>query len=152
MAKEVHHDKYPSMIALLADRTEGPDYAIECRSGPSGVAVLAPHGGCIEPTTSEIARAVAGAEHGLFCFEGRLKKNSFGELHVTSSHYDEPRCRELVAASRFVVAIHGLKQGDTVDVGGLNDALQEDLVRQLKEAGFRARVDRNSKSCRARAR
>ncbi len=50
------------------------DYLILSRQGTSGIAVMAPHGGGIEPGTSEIANRVAGDEHAYYSFEG-LKQN-----------------------------------------------------------------------------
>jgi phage replication-related protein YjqB (UPF0714/DUF867 family) len=53
------------------------------------VAVIAPHGGGIEPGTSELATAIAGDDFSLYLFEG-LKSAGNGELHITSTNFDEP--------------------------------------------------------------
>ncbi len=87
-------------------------------------AVIAPHGGGIEPGTSELAEAIAGADLSFYAFEG-LKKDGNGDLHVTSDHFDEATAIELVSASPTVVAVHGeLKCTDKVAfLGGLDKDL-----------------------------
>jgi phage replication-related protein YjqB (UPF0714/DUF867 family) len=47
---------------------EGRDYEVHQRKGASGIAVIAPHGGGIEPGTMDIADSVAGEEHTFCCF------------------------------------------------------------------------------------
>ena len=56
------------------------------------MAVVAPHGGGIERATSAIARAIAGGDHNLYLFEGRLPSLNYERLHLTSHRYDEPQC------------------------------------------------------------
>lgn len=83
-------DKYINFQALADVCKEGADYSIICRNNASHVAVIAPHGGGIEPGTSEIARAIAGDDLSFYAFQGvRPEKNS--ELHITSENFDEPR-------------------------------------------------------------
>ena len=50
---------------------------------------MAPHGGGIEPGTTEIAEAVAGHEHTFYSFSG-VKARGNSVLHITSSRFDEP--------------------------------------------------------------
>src|SRR5580698_7765372 len=76
----------------------------------SSTVVVAPHGGKIEPGTSEIAEAIAGQNLSFYAFEGDKGQNN-ASLHITSTNFDEPRCLALVARSVRVVAIHG-KAGD----------------------------------------
>jgi phage replication-related protein YjqB (UPF0714/DUF867 family) len=45
------------------------------------LAILAPHGGGIEPGTSELAEAVAGEGLSFYAFEG-LKRSGNAVLHV----------------------------------------------------------------------
>ncbi len=62
-------DTYSSYVELSAAELEGVDYRVLAQSR-STIVVLAPHGGGIEPGTSEIAWEVAGGEFSLYLFEG----------------------------------------------------------------------------------
>ena len=55
--------EYPSFAALLKHHVEGRDFTrvIEVRDG-ARVAIIAPHGGKIEPRTDSIAKALAGKD------------------------------------------------------------------------------------------
>jgi phage replication-related protein YjqB (UPF0714/DUF867 family) len=104
-------------------------------------AILAPHGGGIEPGTTEIADAIAGATHSFHTLEG-LKPSGNADLHITSTRFDEPLCLTLFAHCAIVLTIHGedrAQDGEGVFVGGRDTALGEDLTGALREAGFDAR-------------
>jgi phage replication-related protein YjqB (UPF0714/DUF867 family) len=133
-------DRYSCFADLAAEQREGRDYGIVCRKQESPVAVIAPHGGTIEPTTSEIAMAIAGDTHSLYCFEGLIPARPHAELHITSERFDEPSGRDLVAAAEFAVAVHGRKDGDDAEsvwLGGRDDVLAGLVGAALVEAGFR---------------
>lgn len=129
------------MTPLLASRRENIDYCFKIISRPSPIIILAPHGGKIEPHTSRIATAIAGLDFSPFLFEGIMPKGNFETLHVTSDHYDEPSCLKLVGSCEIVVAVHGLKRGTSVNVGGLDEALRDAIVAGLQQAGFQASID-----------
>ena len=121
---------------LAKSEKEDFDYRISYRDGSSGVLILAPHGGGIEPGTAEIARAVASDVHAVYCFEGLKRKNNF-DLHVTSTCYDEPICMRAVSTAGIVLSIHGCKGDETaVYFGGLDTDLAKRIGRALTEAGF----------------
>ncbi len=104
--------------------------------------IVAPHGGGIEPATSEIAVALAGNEFSLYCFEGLRPANN-ATLHITSIHFDEPLCAELIGHSRTAVTVHGcVGQTGAVHVGGLDLALGLRVIASLRAAGFDASEDR----------
>jgi phage replication-related protein YjqB (UPF0714/DUF867 family) len=105
------------------------------------VAVLAPHGGSIEPGTSEIAIAIAGEDLSLYCFEGcRRWRNEV--LHISSTHFDDPVCLDLLEYVHTVVAIHGCADRQEIAyLGGLHAELRSAAERSLTEAGFRAVQD-----------
>lgn len=112
-------------------------------TGP--VAVIAPHGGKIETGTSQIAAAIAADKHSLYSFEGR-KKSKNRELHITSTNFNEPRCRDLVARCDAVIAVHGLDGVDErIDVGGLelDQGLRDRITGNLQRAGFKAYIVTN---------
>ena len=107
----------------------------------SSVAVIAPHGGGIEPGTSEVARALAGQDFALYCFEG-LRQSGNDELHVTSHRFDDPLCLALAGQARTVVAVHGCAGAQrAVYAGGLDIHLKSRIIDSLQRAGFAAKTD-----------
>lgn len=90
-------DKYSSFAELVQNEPPGA-YSIRWRKTESTIAVIAPHGGAIEPGTSEIALEIAGADLSYYLFDGqKAKENS--ALHITSTRFDEPICRQLIATA-----------------------------------------------------
>ncbi|MEZ2223024.1 poly-gamma-glutamate hydrolase family protein [Rhizobium sp. RCC_161_2] len=134
-------DLYSSFSTLREHETESVDYRIRVEERASPVVVIAPHGGFIEPTTSEIAREIASDIFSAYCFEGLGAGRAHHELHIASENFDEPKARVLVAASSIVVAIHGRTDRDAAEtswVGGLDVALRDLIVQALHEGGFKA--------------
>jgi len=129
-------DKYNNFQELAAAKQEGRDYSITYRNNASHVAIIAPHGGGIEPGTSEIARAIAGEDLSHYAFEGLMSaKNS--ELHITSNKFDEPRCLDLLRSSATAITIHGAAGTDkTVYIGGLDSEAKRRLTASLTKHGF----------------
>ena len=124
--------------------TEGVDYAVHVMPRErSRVAVLAPHGGRIEGRTSEIARLIAGDEHGLYLFEGLRKTgDNFERLHLASQWFDEPRALDLVSVCDTVIAVHGYAApGPDVLLGGLNERLKVEIAQALTEIGFSCLIE-----------
>jgi phage replication-related protein YjqB (UPF0714/DUF867 family) len=133
-------DHFRNFAALSACMTEGTDYRIAFeRVDGSKYLIVAPHGGMIEPGTSEIAKAIANAGHGYYLFEGmRRRRNS--KLHITSHNFDEPIGLELATAATTVLGVHGRSDsGDpqTVYLGGLDEDLVEALKESLVAGGFK---------------
>jgi phage replication-related protein YjqB (UPF0714/DUF867 family) len=124
----------------LAQRyIEGVDYAVHVVPRErSGIAVLAPHGGRIEGRTSEIARLIAGDDHSLYLFEGlRTSGDNFDRLHLASGRFDEPRALDLIASCDIVVTVHGFAaSGPDVLLGGLHEALKQEVAQALAQAGI----------------
>ncbi len=126
-------DKYANFSELASEEAEGKDYRIEVADRPlSRAVVFTPHGGGIEPGTSKIVRKTAGTDLSFYLFEGIKKPNGNRVLHVTSHHFNEPRCLELVGKASIVVAIHGC-EGPTsrICIGGLDKPLKERLKNEL---------------------
>jgi len=129
-------DRYSSFEELSEAETEGRDFAVRCANRGSRVLVLAPHGGGIEPGTSELAISISGPELSYYVFDG-LKPQGNGELHITSTNFDEPKALELAAASEFVLSVHGEgSDEEVVYMGGLDNLLKPQVKRALYEAGF----------------
>ena len=129
---------YKSFDELNAVEKDGLAFCLNIKNRKTSLVVIAPHGGGIEPGTSEIARAVAGWTYSLYTFDGiRLSGNEL--LHITSTLFDEPRCLKLIRASDTVIAIHGCGGSDrVVYVGGLYVELGDQIINGLREAGFEA--------------
>jgi hypothetical protein len=65
-------DRYARFAALAAEETLGVHYRIRLADRGTPFVVLAPHGGKIEPGTSQIAAAIARDDDSLYGFEGAL--------------------------------------------------------------------------------
>ena len=130
-------DQYQSFFELDQNERAGLDFQIRTRRGPSGIVVMAPHGGNIEPGCSEMAEACAAEEHSFYAFEG-LKPRGNWRLHIASTQFDEPTCLQLLQQSTTAIAIHGCRQpDDRICLGGLDAAQAERIGRFLQEAGFK---------------
>ncbi|AYG67667.1 MULTISPECIES: poly-gamma-glutamate hydrolase family protein [unclassified Rhizobium] len=136
-------DRYGSFSALCEHETEGIDYRIRIEDRSSNVAIITPHGGFIEPATSDVALAIARDRFSLYCFEGLDPARLHHELHITSDNFDEPVANSLVAKSSVVVAIHGRTDRDDPEtswIGGLGLSLRDRIVEALCRNGFAAAV------------
>jgi phage replication-related protein YjqB (UPF0714/DUF867 family) len=121
--------------------------------------ILAPHGGGIEPGTSELCLAVAGyhpanlpqvppagVTYDYWMFEG-VRERDNAELHVTAVGCDDGVAVSLCAGSLNALALHGFQPGPpdmseddrVVLAGGRNTILREYLLEGLRRAGFDAR-------------
>jgi phage replication-related protein YjqB (UPF0714/DUF867 family) len=121
--------------------------------------ILAPHGGGIEPGTSELCLAVAGyhpaslpqipaagVTYDYWMFEG-LRDSGNPELHVTSTGCDDGVAVSLCAGSLNALALHGFlprppdmsEDDQIVLAGGGNTVLAGYLLEGLCRAGFDAR-------------
>jgi phage replication-related protein YjqB (UPF0714/DUF867 family) len=82
--------------------------------------LIAPHGGGIEPGSSEIMRAVAEVGGwAWYEFAGFLRQGNKA-LHITSTDFDEPTLRSMLPQAGFIVAFHGASESreTIVYVGG----------------------------------
>jgi phage replication-related protein YjqB (UPF0714/DUF867 family) len=121
--------------------------------------ILAPHGGGIEPGTSELCLAVAGyhpanlpqippagVTYDYWMLEG-VRERDNAELHVTAVGCDDGVAVSLCAGSLNALALHGFQPGppdmseddQVVLVGGGNTILKDYLLEGLRRAKFDAR-------------
>lgn len=130
-------DTYACYADLASAEQEGVDYEKYSRVVDGAqVAVIAPHGGGIEPKSDAIAAAIAGTDFSFYCFRG-CKPAKNGRLHITSHRFDEPECVALVAGHTWVLALHGCNEpGETVYIGGLDAELIDDLAIAIAAAGI----------------
>lgn len=138
-------DKYENYYDLASHEEEGIDFRICVTERDSVIAIIAPHGGGIEPKTSQLAGAIAGDDFNLYCFEGLKKSGNYAQLHVTSHHFNEPRCRELIFRCDTVVAIHGCQkprgEQERICIGGRDEALKETIALRLRAAGIDVKTE-----------
>jgi len=129
-------DRYASFEELAQYEVEGIDYIISARDGVSAIAVIAPHGGNIEPGTADIADSLAADRHAFVAFRG-IKRSGNTALHIPSDRFDEPTAVRVAEASEMVVTIHGCRgSNETVYVGGRNHEVKTRLIQALHRAGF----------------
>ncbi|MFI1991732.1 poly-gamma-glutamate hydrolase family protein [Actinoplanes sp. NPDC020271] len=155
-------DTYPSNTALYADPAliEGADYArrfqrlaaVDDSGAFPDTAIIALHGGGIEPGTSELCLAIAGYHpasravtgapvYDYWMFEG-IRSSGNAALHVTSVHCDDPVAVALVAGSRRTVSLHGCSPAEAglaantagVLVGGLDNRLKATVLAAYRAA------------------
>jgi len=131
---------YENFKELASSEVEGRDYRIRIELRDPRILIMAPHGGRIEPTTAEIAEAIAGTDYSLYIFEG-LKADGNGVLHIESHLFDEPCALRAVQKADIMVTVHGQvdQREEFVMLGGLNDGLRSEIQRQLEAAGFQTR-------------
>ena len=131
-------DKYKDFSELEQNEREGQDYTILFRELDSEIAIMAPHGGGIEPGTLDIADALAGSDYSFYAFKG-IKKTGNKILHLTSNGYDEPIGLKISENALIVISVHGARdKGETVFVGGRNQELKQRIMHALRTAGFTA--------------
>ncbi len=131
-------EEYLNFASLQKGEREGVNFTIAVAERQSPVAVIAPHGGAIEPATERIAAAIAHEDFSFYCFRAIAAADPSKTLHITSDRFDEPRCQALVAKSDKIISVHGLKDTDKafIDVGGLDTVLRDAICRSLSQAGF----------------
>ncbi len=155
---KAHADEWGSNTELYAHTTEGLDYARRYhRDAEARTVILAPHGGGIEPGTSELCLAIAGFDpatltgvtgaprYDYWMFEGIRNQNN-SALHITSTNCDDPVALSLVRSMEHAVGIHGCSPSaagagygeEAVLVGGADAALRGLLVGELTRQGFDA--------------
>ena len=108
----------------------------------STIAIIAPHGGQIEPRTSEVARQIAGENFNLYLFEGFKPRDNYAALHITSHHFDDPSCLALLSNCETVVAIHGCTSTEnSIMIGGLDTSLKDRISGALQAERIQVKTD-----------
>jgi phage replication-related protein YjqB (UPF0714/DUF867 family) len=131
-------DTYRSFDELRANEVEDSDWSREYQPRGSTILVMAPHGGWIEPHTTELARSIAGDTFSFYTFQG-LKGGGNQALHITSHRFDEPVAMAAVGEADHVVAIHGERSRHEafVMVGGAERGLAAAVAESLADLGFK---------------
>jgi len=125
-------DTFNSFMDLQEKFREGVDYRIQAFDRGSSIIIIAPHGGGIDPGSSELARAIAGGELSLYLFEG-IRTSGNDELHITSHRFDEPTCLDMGKRHGSALTIHGCGVSKAqILIGGRDCVLKQNLYDQLK--------------------
>ncbi|MBY3544787.1 UvrD-helicase domain-containing protein [Rhizobium laguerreae] len=135
-------DWYANFAQLSAREVENIDYSISVVDKGSAIAVVAPHGGFIEPGTSQIAQEIAGENFSSYILSGLRSGRHHRELHITSSKFDEKSCLDLLSRTKIVLGIHGRSDGtdaETIFLGGLDLALKSQIEAELQRGGFKSK-------------
>jgi phage replication-related protein YjqB (UPF0714/DUF867 family) len=136
-------DRYLNFNQLLASEKKNVDFRRRVKQRNSGWLILAPHGGGIEPGTSELAVAIARFNHSLYMFEG-IKMSDNKTLHITSTQFDDPQLLKLLNSSNRTIAIHGCSGNEQIAyVGGLQDDMRDKIIARLSENGIKATISSN---------
>ena len=129
-------DTYSCFAELDNHEERNKDYKISAVEVGSSITIIAPHGGKIEPGTSDIARRIASQKFNYYCFEG-IKKENNRRLHITSHNFDEPMAVRMVSKSLIVVAIHACTGRERfVYLGGLDKMLKVAIADELGSRGI----------------
>lgn len=131
-------DKYKNFKELKKDTRESKDWKISSKNTSSDTIVTAIHGGGIEPGTSEVAKQISKkGDYKLYAFEALMKSGN-QDLHITSTHFDEPTLLKLMKKSDHAVSIHGMGESKSVVyIGGKDLKLRNAIRDNLKDAGFK---------------
>ncbi|EHQ90572.1 poly-gamma-glutamate hydrolase family protein [Desulfosporosinus youngiae] len=133
-------DTYLNFQELNLHEQEGRDYQIKTSDNWHSVLIIAPHGGNIEPYTSEIAQWIAGDDFAWYAFEG-IKDAGVRKLHITSHNFDEPSLLKGLRRAQIVLTIHGLKNSidEFIMIGGLDLTLGNELRIALQRSSFQVK-------------
>ncbi len=142
--EDIYQPQYTTFTELTQHEAATQDYEIRSRVGSSGIAVIAIHGGNLQPGTTEIADAVAGDIHSFYSFVS-LKPEIDQTLCIPSTQFDEPIALEIVGEAQIVLSIHGCQgKAEFIKVGGLDTDRRELLQAELQAAGFSVSDDEPS--------
>jgi len=132
----MNRSKYHNFFEL-ANESSG-HFQIKHAQRGSDIIILTPHGGGIEPGTSEVVKALAGQQFSFYCFEG-IRQDGNDALHITSTRFDEPVGRSMAANAETVLAVHGCgDKKDRLYLGGLDEEWISHFMSAFQKAGFPA--------------
>jgi phage replication-related protein YjqB (UPF0714/DUF867 family) len=136
-------DVFQDFDELSSKYQEGKDFVIETKSRQnSDVIIIAPHGGRIETGTDQITKEIAKSDYSYYIFRANVfkdeNKDKRNDLHLTSTHFDEPKALKMTAQHNKAVSIHGASGDDkVVYLGGRNEEMKSKISSALRSAGFK---------------
>ena len=103
---------------------------------------MAPHGGGIEPGTTDIADIIAGCDYTFYAFNG-LKKKGNKILHINSNNFDEALGLKTSKNALITISIHGSKdKTERIHIGGKNQELKQRILYALRTDGYEAAISK----------
>jgi phage replication-related protein YjqB (UPF0714/DUF867 family) len=125
-------------------RKARPDsFEIEEFPRQSNFLLFAPHGGGIEPGTTEICRWFLKTPYSLYTFTARGL--NCRRLHITSTNFNEPTLLDLLSSHDNAISFHGMTNDLSREInadiylGGLNETLIEVTTSGLRKNGYQVR-------------
>ncbi len=99
------------------------------------------HGGGIETGTSELAVGLAETNTRTIYLKG-LKAAGNADLHITSTHFDEPHALTIISKEDYAVSFHGYndKSENILQIGGADKALRSNVHEALVSKGFSTEI------------
>jgi phage replication-related protein YjqB (UPF0714/DUF867 family) len=134
-------DTYHCLDDLSLDWCENQDFRALVKERESDILIVAPHGGGIEPGTSEVAIGLAGQDFSYYCFEGLMETGN-RLFHIESQWFDDARCISMFSKARVALIVHGCTGYESrIYVGGRSQVLKYRLIDVLRVCGFNAVFD-----------
>lgn len=140
----------PTSWRELVERNDPAHFARALDERPRATwLIAAPHGGKIEPGTTQIAREIAGQSYSFYTVEGLKHRGNRLAFHITSHLFDEPEFLNAAPKHDRVLGIHGCgddrKEGIDVWVGGGDDELARTTIERLQAAGYGSAIDETTR-------
>lgn len=128
---------FNSFPELVLNCDANLDYRVQVTDRGATTTIICIHGGAIEPLTSELAAAIAGAEYNLYDLQG-LRAGDNQILRIPVARFEEVRLFTLLKRSQIAVSLDGVPGVDqVVHLGGCNALLKQILCTQLTQSGYR---------------
>ena len=129
-------EPFSSYSQLVLNTTQEIDYIVDVQQPSQEMALVAIHGGAIEPLTGEIVTAVAEDRYSRYVFDGR-RENEIEALRIPLSRYDEIRLKALLQRSLAAVVIDGSPEKESVvHLGGGNRPLLAHVRAAMEKLGY----------------
>jgi phage replication-related protein YjqB (UPF0714/DUF867 family) len=129
--------KYSSYTELAREMKSGIDFEVIYRnSGSRSYLIAAPHGGYMEPGSTEIANAIADDLFGFYTFSS-IRRNTAPLMVLPSLRFNEPWLRSVSKRYRGVISIHIIPGSDrAIYVGGTYRKLANIISSALQADGY----------------
>lgn len=131
-------DMFKNYAELSAVYVEGTDYRVTLTKKSKDIGVTAYHGGGIEIGSTELLQYIyeKRTTWSWYGFEGLLSADN-GNLHITSTNFDEPRGMDFIGHVNRAVSLHGAS-GDTpiTYIGGMDVITRAFIKSKLEAKGF----------------
>jgi phage replication-related protein YjqB (UPF0714/DUF867 family) len=128
-------DKYQSFADLKLNRPSS--FTVDFKDRDYPILIFTPHGGGIEPGTTELCQWFSLHMYPYYSFTGKGQKCK--ELHITSTNFGEPRLLKMLNNYKWAVSFHGMsdyikrKVGADIYIGGYHQKLIRLLKASLSE-------------------